>query len=507
MKTNKIFPRFKNLGLLALGAVVAVACGAVSEPSVAPEPVPAHQPEPESRPSGREYPAPPAASTPKPVNFPELTKFQMDNGLKVYVVENHEVPIVSTQLVIRAGTMDDEHVADFTAYMLGEGTTSRTKAKIDEAIEFVGGSIEANAGVHTTTVFTRVLKKDLKLGLTLLADEVLNPKFGRKALEKLKKQAITGLDAAKADPETLASVLFDTVAYPEGHPYGRPFPEEEDINAVSVDDIRKFHETFYWPNNSYLILSGDLTRAEAEPLLKRALGKWKGGDAKDLPPNPLNQFKDYNLPGNLVIHLVDRPRSIQSEIRVGNLAIARSHDDWIKTEVANSILGAGPSGRLFMDIREERGLTYAISSRLSSGQGPGTFTIATRCKTKKTGEMMQGIFEHIAKIHDTEPTEKEFSAVQAKMTGQFPLGIETAGQIAGKVGTILEYNLAEDYYKTYRDKVAAVTAADVKSVARKYVHLVPHVVIVGQAKTVEKQLKAILPEAKFVFYDTDLKKK
>ncbi len=477
---------------------------ATPEPAAPP---PAEQPAPEqAKAPEREYPDPPPPSDPKPVNFPEVQEFRMDNGLKVYVVENHEVPVVSARLVIKAGTMDDEHVAEFTADMLGEGTKSRSKAKIDEAIEFVGGSLWAGAGVHATTVSARALKKDLKLALTLMADEIMNPAFPADSLEKLKKQAKTSLDSAKADPGTLASTLFDMVAYPEGHPYGRPFPKPEDIDKVTVDDLKKFHATFYRSNNAYLILSGDITKEDAQPLLKRTLGKWKPVDPKDLPPNPLNKFTKYDLPQDLVVHLVDRPGSAQAEIRVGNLALARNHPDWIKLEVANAILGEGSNGRLFMDIREERGLTYGIYSHVASGQAPGTFVISTRTKTKKTADMMTAIFEHIDKIRDEKPTEEEFSTVQRKLTGKFPLEIETADQVAGKVRTILEYNLPKDYYRTYRDNVAAVTPEDVRTVARKYIHAVPHIVIVGKAKKIEKQIKKALPTAKIVKYNTDLER-
>lgn len=494
-----------RLGLLALGLTVAAACAKQPEETAAPAPV-AKAPEPaEVKEPEREYPDPPAPGEPKPVNFPEIQSFKTKNGLKVYIVENHEVPVVSAQLVIKAGTMDDEFLGDFTASMLTEGTKRRTKAKIDEAIEQVGGSLSAGGGIHTSTVSARVLKKDLKLALDLMADEVQNPKFPEEALDKQKEQAKTGLEAAKAQPDALAGTLFGMVAYPEGHPYGRPFATPEQIDAIKIEDLKKFHETFYVPNNAFLILSGDVTQADAEPLVKRAFGRWKQVDPKELPPNPLNKFRKYELPQKLVIHLVDRKGSAQSEIIVGNLAVARNHADWIKLEVANTLLGGGADGRLFLDIREERGLTYGIYSGVSAMQAPGTFQISTRTKNKKTGDMMRAIFEHIQKIRGEEPGKEEFNTVTKKMVGKFPLEIETAGQVAGKVRTILQFGLEDDYWKTYRDNVAKVTREDVQSVARKYVHPIPHVVIVGKAKKIRKQLEEALPSAEIKIYDTELK--
>jgi len=454
---------------------------------------------------GREYPDPPPPGPEKPLQFPTVASFTIPNGLTVYVVENHEVPIVAAQLAVRAGTMDEEHVAEFTAAMLGEGTRTRTKAKIDEAIEFVGGSLSGGAGVHVTYVGARVLKQDLKLALTLVGDEVVNPVFPEEALTKLKEQAKTALGFAKSQPANLAATLFDMVAYPAGHPYGRPFATEAQIDAITVADLRKFHETFYRSNNAFLILAGDITQKEAEPLVRRAFASWKPVAGTALPPNPLNQYKQYDLPRELTIHLVDRPGSAQSEIIVGNLAIARNHGDWAKLQVANTILGDDASGRLFLDIREERGLTYGIYSNISDGQAPGTFAINTRTRTNTTGEMLGAIFQHIKRIRTEAPPAAEFDGVVRKMVGSFPLEIETADQIAGRLREALVYDLPTDYWRVYREQLDAVKPEDVKEVARKYVHPIPHVVVVGRADKVEKQIKQVFPKAKIVKYDGELK--
>ncbi len=323
------------------------------------------------------YPDPPAPGPRKPVNFPQAETFTLPNGLAVYVVRNAEVPTITTQLVMRCGSMDAEFVAPFTASMLGEGTASRSKAKIDEAIEFVGGRIAAGAGLHSTTVWSHVLAKDAKLAMVLMADEAMNPTFPATALQKLKDQTKGALGYNKSQPDLLASVLFDHVVYPEGHPYGRLFPTPEQIDAISVDDLREFHETFYKPNNAYLIISGDVDTAKAKSLAERAFGRWAKADTDKLPANPLNKFKSYAHPKALTVHLVDRPGSTQTHIRLGNLAIARGHEDWVGLQVANAILGDDATGRLFQDLREERGLTYGIYSSIEEGQAPGTFVVAT----------------------------------------------------------------------------------------------------------------------------------
>ena len=449
----------------------------------------------------RVYQEPPAPTEPRPVQFPDLQKFTTKNGMDVYVVENHEVPLLTAQLVVRAGTMDDEQLAEMTASMLGEGTKTRKKAKIDEEIEFTGGSLGAGAGVHDTSVFAQVMKKDIKLALTLMADEVMNPAFPADALAKLKDQAKTALKAQKSDADGLADTLFDMVAYPEGHPYGRPMPTEATIDAVDLDALKKFHSGFYRSNNAYLILSGDIRPAEAQPLVEGIFGKWKPIEGA-APVNPLNGFKDYKLPQKLIVHLVDRPGSAQTEVRIGNLALARKHPDWIKFDMSSDILGGGSTGRLFLDVREEKGLTYGVYSRMAAGQAPGTWQIWT--KTKTTGEMLTALFGHIKKMRTEEPTQREYDEVLTQAIGSFPLGIETADQIASRVRTILTFDLPADYWKTYRDEVRKVQIGDIKAMARKYMHDVPVVVVVGRADKIESQVKAALPDATIVHYNTDL---
>ena len=488
---------------VALASLGSLACKPQAAPTPPPEPVVAPPPEPVVEAPKRVYQDPPAPSEPRPVQFPDLQKFMTQNGMEVYVVENHEVPLISAQLVIKAGTMDDEQLAEMTASMLGEGTKSRTKAKIDQEIELVGGRLGAGAGVHDTSVFTQVLKKDIKLALGLMADEVQNPAFPEAALTKLKEKAKTGLKASKSDADNLADTLFGMVAYPEGHPYGRPMPTEGQIDAVSLDAIKKFHNEFYRSNNAYLILSGDITPAEAQPLIEAQFGKWKPIEGKP-PINPINNFLKYDHPKQLLVHLVDRPGSAQSEVRVGNLALARRSPDWIKFDMASDILGGGSTGRLFLDVREEKGLTYGVYARMEAGQAPGTWMIWTKTKTKTTGEMLTALFGHINKMRDEDPTQREYDEVLTQAIGSFPLGIETADQIAGRVRTVLTFGLAPDYWKTYRDEVRKVQLSDIRAMAKKYMSPVPVVVIVGRADKVESQIKEALKDATIVHYNTDL---
>lgn len=328
-RTLRSRSRLTAPSLAALGLLLGLACTPRGQ-TTTPGPKPPSGDPSDTGPAAprRHYPAPPPPTAPKPIDFPQIASFTLPNGLTTYVIENHEVPIVTAQLVVRCGDMDDPYVAGFTASMLGEGTRSRSKAKLDEAIEFVGGSLFASAGMHVTTVFARSLDTDLKLAMLLMADEVLNPLLPPAALEKLKQGAKASLRMARSQPDALADTLFGMAVYPEGHPYGRPLGTEAEIDAITVADVRKFHSTFYRANNAFLLLSGDVSTDEARPLVERAFGGWTKAELKDLPPNPLNRFTRYELPARLTVHLVDRPGSAQASIRVGNLALARNHEDW-----------------------------------------------------------------------------------------------------------------------------------------------------------------------------------
>jgi zinc protease len=506
---RRLGARLRRLGLgLALTATVGGACKPTGDPTTPPGgggsgggngPV-AAAPE-------RKWPAPPPPTAPKPIELPAVGSFRLPNDLAVYVIENHEVPIVTAQLVVRCGTMDDELLAPLAARMLGEGTRSRSKAKLDDAIEFVGGTLTAYADTHVTTVLARSLTGDLKLAMTLMADEVQNPSFPPAALDKLKQEQKAVSRNARAQPDHLANVLLRSVIYSPEHPYGRPLVTDAQVDAVELDAVRRFHATFYRPNNSFLLLSGDITVAQARPLVERALGEWPAGELRSLPPNPLNRFTRYALPGELAVHLVDRPGATQATIRVGNLALARNHEDWAALEVANEILGGGPNSRLFQDIREEQGLTYGIYSKVTEGQAPGVFVIETQTRNPTTGAMLAGIFEHIARLRTELPPRNEYETAVRKLVGSLPLQIETPEQMVDKVRTQLVYGLPQGYWRSYRETIISVELAEVRKAALQYVHALPVVVVVGDTKVIRPQIESVLPTATIVEYDGGLRRK
>ncbi|PRP91738.1 Peptidase M16 inactive domain protein [Enhygromyxa salina] len=494
-----------GLGLLSTFGLGA--CDKNTSDSTPPDTTANTTPETEPTEPARVYPDPPPPSEQRPVNFPELQSFELPNKLTVYVVENHEVPLVDVQLIVKAGTIHDDLVGAMTASMLTEGTKKRSKAKIDESIEQIGSSLSSSAGEHNAVIRTRVLTPNLKLALDLVNDIAQNPKFDDEALNKQKDQQKVAIKGEKSDGGALAKRLTSKLLYPEGHPYAPDFPTDAEIDAVTPEALRTFHSTWYRPNNSFLILSGDVTQAEVEKLVEKTLGKWK--PAESFPAHPLEQFtpEDYQkaVPTELAVHIVDR-NQISSDIVIANInGVARNHPDWIKMSAVTKLFGGGMSSRLFRDIREEKKLTYNIGSYQSPQKAIGTFALVTQ--TKKTDEMLQALFDHVERLRTTDPTEQEFNAAVDNMALSFPLAIETAGQIAGKVATTLTYNLPNDYYNSYIEEVRKIELGDIKDMAAKHIHTTPVIVIVGKAAKVKKQLKDVkaLEGAKIYEYDTDLK--
>ncbi len=515
MRTSFLQSRRFGALVVATSLVLATACDK-GEETEQPEPAPAPaEPEPAPAEPAKVLPEPPAPTEPRPVNFPELQKFELPNKMQVIVVENHEVPIVDVQLSFNVGDVHDELLATMTASMLTEGTKKRPKAKIDAEIEQVGSSLSAFSGTHESVITTRVLKPNLKMALGLAADVARNPKFEQEALDKLKEQQKSALKQAKSSGQALGETLLFNLLYPEGHPYGRPFLTEAEIDGVTPEQLAEFHSTWYAPNNARLVLSGDITKDEAEKLAKKVFGPWKPR-MEDFPPYPLDKFggADYQkvLPKEFTVHIVDR-KSASTEIFMGNLSLARNDANWEKMMVVNRIFGSGASSRLFQDIRETKRLTYNVNAFIQPAKAVGAFYIATQ--TKEVDQMMNALFEQIDWIHgksnqpghEADPSEKEFEDAVNGVAQSFPLGIETASQVAGRVGTQLTFGLADDYWGSYRDKIAATKRDEVKEIAAKYIHPVPVIVMVGRAKKIKKQLADVprLKDAKVIVYDTDLK--
>ncbi len=433
---------------------------------------------------------PPEARPLGKIEFPAFEKRVLPNGLTVYALEYHEQPVVSLRLLITAGAENDPTdlpgVASFTANLLNKGTKTRSATQIAEAIDQVGGSLEASADMESTMLSTSALTDSLELAFELMTDILMNPAFAQQELARAQQQAISGMTADMQDPDFIADAAFQRVIYGH-HPYGHL--ENGTLTStpkIRREDLIRFHETYYAPNTSALAIVGDLSTSEAFKLAEHWFGSWTKKDvqrpaAPDVP----------KLEGRQVV-VIDKPDAVQTEIRVGHTTVRRKDPDYFNVLVASYVLGGSGSGRLNQALRVERGLTYGAYATIQPRRGPGSFYSTADTRTEKTIEALNLLLEQIQKFRAREIPADELQNAKSFLVGSFPLSIEVPNDLATRLTTVFLYDLGDDYLKTYRDRLTTVSAADVLRVAKEKIsseNIV--IVLVGKADEFTKQLEGL----------------
>lgn len=433
--------------------------------------------------------APPRPLAAREVDFPPYEIKTLANGLQVVVVQHHEQPLVTLRMLVRAGAAQDpdgKHgVAVLTAALLDQGTTTRSAADIADAIDFAGGGLNAGAGSDVSAIDVLVMKDGLDFGFGLLSDVVRRPAFSVQELERQRKQALSGMRVNYEDPDAVAGLVFDRLVY-GFHRYGLPnIGTPESLSALTADDLRAFHRTWFVPNNAILGIVGDITAAEAIAAAEKAFGDWKPGmlPAINHPPPP--------APTRRVV-VVNKPDAVQTEVRVGHLGLPRTHPDFLAFDVAMKILGGEGANRLHQVLRSDRGLTYGASAEVSALRQSGDFVADTDTRSDATGEVLRLIVDEVARLQREPVSSRELRSAQDYLAGKFPLTIETPGAIATQVLDVLFYGLPLTDIETYRDRVNRITPADIQRVARQY--LFPDrlsVVLVGNAAAFTGSLRGV----------------
>ena len=446
---------------------------------------------------------PPEPGPEPKASFPDFKQDTLPNGLKIFTVEDHREPTVNFRLLIKAGDSYDQKqpgLADTTASLLNRGTTKRTAAQFAEETDFIGASVEAGSGQDAITVSAEGLTKDLPRILDLFADAALHPVFPADELAKQQRQAISALEEGKQRPATLASKLRGKLLYGPNHPYGA-FPTEESLAGLKREDLQRFHDQFFTPDNATLAVVGDIKAADVLPLVEKAFADWKvaATDTARLPTFP----ELPPPPDTLTIHLVDRPGSVQSNILVCGRGVPRNNPDVPELGVLNSILGGGFSGRLFQNLRERHGYTYGSSSGFGYNRVAGIFSASAEVRNAVTVPAIEEIFNEVKRI-DAEPVPgPELNMQREYLAGNYLLSLESPATTAARVQEIDLYKLPVDYFKTYVSRVTSVDAERIKTLADKYVN--PRgmtVVVVGEAKEIKPALEKLGP---VIVYDADLK--
>src|SRR5262245_37820518 len=435
---------------------------------------------------------PPAPGPAPALKLPQIQKRQLANGLPVWVVELHEVPVVQVNLIVTTGTADDPTgkfgIASLTTAMLTDGAGSRSALESADAIDFLGADLNASSGIDSSAIRLHVPVARLADALPIMADVALRPTFPKDELERLRQQRLTSLIQSRDDAPTIAALAFSRVLYGPTHRFGTAtVGTAETIKAFTVDDLRAFYAATFRPDNAALLIVGDVTPDTALPLIEKNFGAWKAEGARSSRP----QFPTVPARTQRAVYLVDKPNAPQSQIRIGSVAVPRSTPDYFPIQVLNTVLGGPFSSRLNMNLREKHGFTYGANSTFDMRIQPGPFYAFAGVQTDKTSESLTEFFRELDGILQPVPAD-----VLARATNyvslRCPSGFETTGDISRRLEEVLTYHLPDDYFSRYVSSINAVTSSDVQRVARTYIQ--PDklaVVVVGDRKAIEPGIRAL----------------
>jgi zinc protease len=435
---------------------------------------------------------PPQPGPPPPLNLPAIQKRQLSNGLPVWIVEMHEVPVAQVNLVVLSGAANDPPgkfgIASLTAAMLEQGAGSRSALDVADAVDYLGADLGAASGTDSSAVRLHVPVARLADALPIMADVALRPTFPADELERLRRQRLTSLLQARDDPGTIAALTFSRVLYGPTHRYGTATAgTAETIKSLTAADLRAFYQATFRPDNASLIVVGDVATDKVTPLFESSFGGWK---AQGAPPPPA-KLPPVQEPAKREVILVDKPDAAQSQIRIGWIGVPRSTPDYFPIQVLNTILGGSFSSRLNMNLREKHGYAYGAGSGFDMRASAGPFTASAPVQTDKTADALKEFFVELEGIQKTVPAD-ELTRAKNYVALRFPEAFETTGDISRRLEDMLVYRLPEDYFLKYVQNIQAVTAADVQRVAQKYIQPARFVVVVvGDLKKIEAGVRAL----------------
>jgi len=430
---------------------------------------------------------PPLAA--RDVRFPPYDIRTLSNGMQVITVLHHEQPAVTMRLLVRAGGANDPDgkrgVGLLVSTLLDQGTTTRTSQQIADQIDSIGGLLSAGSNDDFTSVNAVVMKDSFGQAMDLVADVIRNPAFAPEEIERQKEQITSTQQVNANDPDYLASAVFDRLVY-GFHPYGLPGSgTPETIASITRQDLQQFHRQYFVPNNMVLAIVGDITQKEAAAAAERVFGNWPRGETPAwrgvAPPEPTRR-----------VVIVDKPDSVQTEIRVGQLAIPRKHPDFLKWDLAIKVLGGEGANRLHRVLRSERGLTYGASADTEGRKLAGDVVAETDTRTDTTGEALRLMMEEFLRLQRFRVPERELMDAQAYLAGSFPLTIESPNDIATQVISHVLHELPLEEIPTYVQRVTAITPDDIQRVAQTYIKTDRlAIVLVGNAKAFLPQLRTL----------------
>ncbi len=436
----------------------------------------------------------PDVGEPPAVKFDTLQKTTLSNGLKVILAQRDAVPVVNFNLMVDSGYAADQFIkpgtANLTMNMLDEGTKNRDALEISGDLAQLGSDLRTSAGLDYSSVTLTTLKENLDQSLEIYSDVILNPAFPEKEFSRLKNQQIAAIRQEKSSPQGVAFRVLPQLLYGQGHAYSLPFSgsgDEQPVASMSREDLKKYYQTWFKPNNATLIVTGDIGMDELKARLETTFKGWKPGDVPDK--------KLDAVPGmdKSVIYVIDRPNSQQSMILAANLLPPYGQDNEVALELMNEVLGGSFNSRINMNLREDKHWSYGARSMIIDTQAQRPYLVWAPVQTDKTAEAMAEIQKELTGIISDNPvTEPEFARAKDKKVLTLPGRWETSRAVGRDIAKLVRNNLPDDYWNQYPRSVRAVELDEVHAAARK--HVKPGNltwVVVGDMDKVEDKIRQL----------------
>jgi zinc protease len=431
----------------------------------------------------------PPAAAPRPYRFPDFARRRLDNGLSVWLVPLRDRELVSVHLLTDAGAAAEEEaqagIAALTAQVLVTGTRRLDAAAFAETTERLGIEVSSESSWDSARAGFVALGQHLEAGLALLAEMIRSPRLDGGEFDRLKAERLNDILQSRADPGRLADESFIRELYADDVPYGRLSAGGPDtVERLTVDDARAFHATRYAPDKAHVVLAGAFDEAAALAAIERHLGDWQGTATGHRTIEP-------RTAGGRRVVLVDRPGSVQSELRVGHVGIDRHDPRLFPATVMAALLGGVFGSRMNLRLREELGYTYGARCSFDPRRAAGPFTATAAVQTEVTVDAIRELLAQLDRIREDAPGKAELAEVRDFLVGVFPLRFETTAGIAGAIEPLAVYGLPDDYWQTYRDRIEAVGTHDVRAVARDLVRPdAALILLTGDASRVRDELEA-----------------
>ncbi|MCD6333061.1 MAG: insulinase family protein [Bacteroidales bacterium] len=432
----------------------------------------------------------------KKLELGNYNTFKLDNGLTVILVQNHKLPTVSFSLQLdydpvlegaKSGT------ASLAGSLLRSGTVNRTKQEIDEAVDFIGATLNTSS----SDIYAAGLKKHTDELLDVMTDILYHPVFPVKEFEKQKKQTLSALKLNSTDAGTIAATVANVLRFGKDHPYGEPVTEET-IGQVTLDGVKSFYHTYFRPNVAYLIMIGDLTAGESRKLAQTYFSSWEQATV------PSHAYPDPKPISGVRVAVVDKPGAVQSVVKITwPLKLKPGDPEEIPAKMMNNILGGGVfSGRLMMNLREDKAYTYGATSGLHSDRLIGYFEAGAQVAKAVTDSAITQFFYEIRRMRDEPVSPEDLQLNKNVIAGQFARSLENPQTVASFALNTIRYHLPQDYYATYLEKMDRVTVPDIQQSARKYLHPDSCIVlVVGASQALAGKLKQFATGGTVEFYD------